>query len=68
MKLKYYLMTMAVVCASIFLNAQDTIRNEKGGGYLFTKVINLEATSVKDQSSTGTCWSFLGTFFFLNLS
>lgn len=45
-------------------NAQDTIRNKNGGGYLFTKVKNLEATAVQDQSSTGTCWSFSALSFF----
>jgi bleomycin hydrolase len=45
-------------------NAQDTIRNKIGGGYLFTKVKNLEATAVQDQSSTGTCWSFSALSFF----
>ena len=43
---------------------QDTIRNKKGGGYLFTRVKNLEATEVQNQSKTGTCWSFSALSFF----
>ena len=31
--------------------------------YVFTKVIDLPATSVKDQSATGTCWSYATTSF-----
>lgn len=40
------------------LQAQDTLRNKKGGGYLFTVVKSHDATVVQDQSRTGTCWSF----------
>lgn len=31
--------------------------------YIFTKVIDLPATPVKDQASSGTCWSFATTSF-----
>ncbi len=40
------------------LQAQDTLRNKKGGGYQFTVVKSLDATVVQDQNRTGTCWSF----------
>lgn len=32
-------------------------------GYVFTPVIDLKATSVKNQSATGTCWCFATTSF-----
>jgi len=32
-------------------------------GYKFTPVVELKATSVKNQSSTGTCWCFATTSF-----
>lgn len=31
--------------------------------FIFTDVINLPTTSVKDQNKSGTCWSFSGTSF-----
>ncbi|MDQ1332978.1 MAG: hypothetical protein QG576_1013 [Bacteroidota bacterium] len=36
---------------------------EKAEGYIFTPVIDLKATSVKDQAATGTCWCFATTSF-----
>jgi bleomycin hydrolase len=64
-------MTLKPILAPILISfltfsslAQDTIRNKKGGGYLFTKVINLDATPVQDQSNTATCWSFSALSFF----
>ena len=32
-------------------------------GFQFTEVINLAKTSVKDQGSSGTCWSYAGNSF-----
>ncbi|MFM9944062.1 MAG: aminopeptidase C [Bacteroidia bacterium] len=64
MKKSFYLAIIAVLFLGFGANAQDTIRNKKGGGYLFTKVVNLDATPVQDQSSTGTCWSFSALSFF----
>ncbi len=64
MKKNLYLIITAVLFLGFTANAQDTIRNKKGGGYLFTKVTNLDATSVKDQNSTGTCWSFSALSYF----
>lgn len=32
-------------------------------GYLFNNTINLDATSIKDQEITGTCWSYSTTSF-----
>jgi hypothetical protein len=39
---------------------QATKSNE---GYKFTPVVDLKATSVKNQASTGTCWCFATTSF-----
>ncbi|MGY5356185.1 aminopeptidase C [Wenyingzhuangia sp. IMCC45467] len=32
-------------------------------GFKFTEIINLETTSVKNQGSSGTCWSYSGNSF-----
>ena len=40
------------------LQAQDTLRNKKGGDYLFTVQKDIEANEVQNQNRTGTCWSF----------
>jgi len=59
-----YLAIGTLMFLSLATNAQDTIRNKKGGGYLFTVVKNMDATPVQDQSSTATCWSFSALSFF----
>lgn len=64
MKKNLYLIIAAVLFLGFTANAQDTIRNKKGGGYLFTKVTNLDATPVQDQNNTGTCWSFSALSYF----
>lgn len=48
--------------------AQDELINkvkDNGGedGYVFETVINLDATDVKNQGSSGTCWSYCTTSF-----
>ncbi|MCZ2337244.1 MAG: hypothetical protein LC127_03405 [Chitinophagales bacterium] len=44
--------------------AQDAIRNKSNGGFLFTKIYENDASSVKDQGKSGTCWSFSTLSFF----
>ncbi|MBL7812749.1 MAG: aminopeptidase [Bacteroidetes bacterium] len=48
-----------VLLFSVFTaGAQDTLTNKKNSKYIFKSVYNTEATSVKDQCKTATCWSF----------
>ncbi|MFY0644917.1 MAG: aminopeptidase [Bacteroidia bacterium] len=59
---KFSLVSICLV-ASMFmfhlqLKAQDTLRNKKGGNYLFTVEHDIEANEVQNQNRTGTCWSF----------
>jgi bleomycin hydrolase len=42
----------------------DTIKNKKDGHYYFEIIADNEATSVKSQDRTGTCWSFSSLSFF----
>ncbi|MBS3914940.1 MAG: aminopeptidase [Bacteroidetes bacterium] len=44
--------------SSLLVNAQDTLTNRPGSNYKFKPVYNVNATEVKDQCRTGTCWSF----------
>jgi bleomycin hydrolase len=64
MKKSFYLTIVAILILGFTAKSQDTIRNKKGGGYLFTKVTNLDATPVQDQNNTGTCWSFSALSYF----
>jgi bleomycin hydrolase len=43
--------------------AQPAQPAKVGEGYKFTTVVDLKATSVKNQAATGTCWCFATTSF-----
>ena len=38
--------------------AQEKLSNKDGGKYEFTVIKDIEATEVKSQDRTGTCWSW----------
>ena len=54
--------SILVLAFSFQLKAQSQ-KDSLPGKFIFTKVIDLPATSVKDQSASGTCWSYATTSF-----
>lgn len=62
MSVKQVVFCLISITISIHLNAQDT-KDTLPEKYVFTKIIDLPATSVKDQSASGTCWSYATTSF-----
>ena len=59
----------AFAAFSFSVSAQDDLINAVAAnrsdntGFKFTTVINLERSDVKDQGSSGTCWSYAGASF-----
>jgi bleomycin hydrolase len=55
---------LAIFLLPVNAQKKNTPAPKVDEGYIFTPVIDLKATSVKNQSSTGTCWCFATTSFF----
>ncbi len=59
MKLLHGIFAALMSACVTFLWAQPSINtNKKGGGYTFTISKMIEATPVKNQFKSGTCWVF----------
>jgi len=56
------LLTGLILFSAFLLQAKDK-KKEKDESYKFTNIIEIPTTSVKDQASSGTCWSFATTSF-----
>jgi bleomycin hydrolase len=62
---KTFITLIAILFALTSVTAQKAARKAdvKPEGYIFTTVVSLPATPVKNQSATGTCWCFATTSF-----
>jgi bleomycin hydrolase len=66
MKLKHSLLVLAFALSAFNIKAQDNLVNSlksnqsanSAQGFTFTPIINLANTSIKNQASSGTCWSY----------
>jgi hypothetical protein len=65
MKKSYLLIGFALIfsLASVAQKKNTLQPQKEDEGYKFTTVVDLKATSVKNQASTGTCWCFATTSF-----
>jgi bleomycin hydrolase len=56
-------LAIAILNSSSLLAAKDKKDKNKDEGFVFTPKIEIPCTSVKDQASSGSCWSFATTSF-----
>ncbi|MBR2298310.1 MAG: aminopeptidase [Bacteroidales bacterium] len=67
MNLKSVILIGASVCmlsVNAFGQKKKAPKQEEPQGYVFTTVVENPVTSIKNQSSTGTCWCFSALSFF----
>lgn len=57
-------MALAVAMTAVGQTPADSTATDSVKGFVFTDVISLPTTSVKDQNKSGTCWCFAGTSYF----
>ena len=68
---KSIVLSLGLFIGTLGVQAQDNLINSIKGNasenskaaFQFTDVINLENTPIRDQGSTGTCWSYSGNSF-----
>jgi aminopeptidase C len=63
MKNRILLTLILLLCVPVYAQKKGTASQKPGEGYKFTQVVELKATPVKNQASTGTCWCFATTSF-----
>lgn len=63
MNMKYWSIIIYLV-SCVMVSAQETRFNKEGGGYAFSNFKEIDATEVKNQYRSGTCWSYSGLSFF----
>ncbi|MCF8361092.1 MAG: aminopeptidase [Prolixibacteraceae bacterium] len=60
---KYYLSLLLTFFLFVNFASAQNDGNKTDKGYIFTPVIEIPATDVKDQHRSGTCWSYSGLSF-----
>ncbi len=60
---KHSIGLLAGIFIGLCVNAQEVKPAADSSGYVFTDIITLPTTPVKDQHRSGTCWSFSGLSF-----
>ncbi len=63
------LIAITAVCTALTAQAQtpaDSVATDSVKGFVFTDVITIPGTSVKNQHRSGTCWCFSGASFVEN--
>lgn len=59
----FLLSVMTLIFVPSFAQKKSTTAAKADDGYKFTTLTEIKATNVKNQASTGTCWSFATTSF-----
>lgn len=58
-----YLIILITISTPLLAKLDEEMNKKIDSVYEFKEVINLERTEIKNQNSTGTCWSFAGNSF-----
>ena len=64
--MKHLFATFVLTAVALGASAQTETTEEPTDsvGFVFTDIVSVPTTSVKDQNKSGTCWCFAGTSFF----
>ncbi|MCB0299609.1 MAG: aminopeptidase, partial [Calditrichaeota bacterium] len=63
MPVKNFRTFIAVIIALLGIPLSQLAAQADSAGFVFTTATHLDATPIKNQSKTGTCWSFATSSF-----